>query len=81
MQAGEHREHTVSMYRRSSRIRASWISRGTRSSDSCFSFPFAFGGTLMELTRELRGARTKDVSAMKDGSFWTKIWLEVGGCL
>jgi hypothetical protein len=61
--------HTIKTYNRSSRIRASWMSSGTRSKDSCFDFPFDFGARLTEVTRELSGARTNEVSAMKDGSF------------
>jgi len=65
--------HTMSTYKRSSRTSASCISRGTRSRVSCLAFPLALGGKLTEVTRELSGALAKEVSAMKDGSFWAKV--------
>lgn len=49
---------------------ASWISRGRESNCSSFAFPLVFEVAAPDttLTREFRGARTKDCSAMKDGS-------------
>lgn len=44
------------------------MSSGIRSKGSCFAFPLDFGIALEAPTRELRGARTKEVSAIKDGS-------------
>lgn len=61
-------EHTIKTDSKSSRTRASWISSGIRSKGSCFAFPLDFGVVLEAPTRELRGARTKEVSAIKDGS-------------
>jgi hypothetical protein len=54
-------------------MRASCISTGTLLSGSCFAFPLALGIPEVELTREFNGARTKDVSAMKDGSVWPEV--------
>ena len=50
---------------------ASWISNGTRSRGSCFPFPFTLGALALDTTRELSGARTKDVSAINEESFWS----------
>ena len=50
---------------------ASWISNGTRSKGSCFPFPFTLGALALDTTRELSGARTKDVSAINEESFWS----------
>jgi hypothetical protein len=61
-------EHTIKTDSKSSRTRASWISSGIRSKGSCFAFPLDFGVVLEAPTRELRGARTKEVSAINDGS-------------
>jgi hypothetical protein len=62
---------TIKTKSRSSNIMASWISNGTRSKGSCFSFPFTLGTFALDTTRELSGARTKDVSAINDESFWS----------
>lgn len=50
---------------------ASCISKGTRSKGSCFPFPFTLGAFALETTREFSGARTNDVSAIKEESFWS----------
>lgn len=50
---------------------ASWISKGIRSKGSCFPFPFTLGALALDTTRELSGARTKDVSAINEESFWS----------
>lgn len=50
---------------------ASWISNGTLSKGSCFPFPFTLGALALDTTRELSGARTKDVSAINEESFWS----------
>ena len=62
---------TIKTKSRSSNIMASWISNGTRSKGSCFSFPFTLGAFALDTTRELSGARTKDVSAINEESFWS----------
>ena len=54
-------------------MRDSWISIGMRSRGSSFAFPLDLGVGLEELTRELRGARTKEVSAINEGSSWTAL--------
>lgn len=59
---------TISTNKRSSRIKASCISNGTRSNVSCLPFPFAFDVGLLVPTREFRGALTNDASAMNEGS-------------
>lgn len=61
----------INTKRRSSRMRASCISTGTPSRVSrAFPFPFdlSLGTPTPEATREFSGARTNEVSAMKDGS-------------
>ena len=62
---------TVKTKSRSSNIMASWISNGTRSKGSCFPLPFTLGALALDTTRELSGARTKDVSAINEESFWS----------
>lgn len=52
---------------------ASCISTGIPSSVSSFALPFDLGGTGACPTREFNGARTKEVSAMKEGSLWSGI--------
>ena len=61
---------TIKTNSKSSKINACWISSGTRSRLSCFPFPFGFGAFDEETTREFRGARTNDVSAIKEESLW-----------
>ena len=61
--------HTIRTNSRSSNTKACWISSGTRSRLSCFPFPFDLG-KFEETTREFKGARTKEVSAMNEESFW-----------
>ena len=65
------KEGTIKTKSRSSNIMASWISNGTRSKGSCFPFPFSLGTLALDTTRELSGARTKDVSAINEESFWS----------
>ena len=67
----ENRRGTIKTKSRSSNIMASWISNGTRSKGSCFPFPFTLGALALDTTRELSGARTKDVSAINEESFWS----------
>jgi hypothetical protein len=62
------RRGTIKTKSRSSNIMASWISNGTRSKGSCFPFPFTLGALALDTTRELSGARTKDVSAINEES-------------
>jgi hypothetical protein len=62
---------TIKTYSKSSRTSASCTSNGILSRlSSALPFPFDFDvvATPIELTLELRGALTKEVSAMKDGS-------------
>lgn len=61
---------TMSTYNRSSSMSASCMSMDSLSMFSCFSrsFPFEIAGAAPILTREFSGARTNEVSAMKDGS-------------
>ncbi len=58
---------TISTYSRSSRMNDSCISSGTWLRSSCLAFPFplSFGTAWFDTTREFKGARTKEVSAMK----------------
>ncbi len=60
--------HTTRANKRSSRIIASCRSVGTRSKLSIRAFPFVLETAGLMETRELRGARTKDASSIKDGS-------------
>lgn len=70
---------TVNTNSKSSSTSASWISSGIHSNDSCLVLPFDFGEVEDEKTRELSGACTKDVSAIKDESLWPKYSLVSAG--
>lgn len=60
---------TIITYNKSSRIKASCKSTGRWSNTSSLPFPLFFGLKLVAPTREFSGARTKEVSAMNDGSW------------
>jgi hypothetical protein len=59
------------------------MSTDRRSRESCFIFASDFGRAALDPTRELSGARTKDVSAMNEGSLarlsreeWAREWFQ-----
>ena len=59
---------TISTNNKSSNIIASWTCNGTPSRDSVWPFSFLRIGCNRAATREFKGARTKDASAINDGS-------------
>jgi len=59
---------TMRTNNKSSRMSASCTSRGISSMRSSLSFPLGLGATRPDTTREFRGARTNDSSAMNEGS-------------